>query len=88
MEVLCIGGPLDGARRTVRDRRGVIDAEPLPVSSNFLTQTIAAPAAPIIRTRYVIEQLWGQGKRFWLAHPEGTTIDEALALLMAGYKSK
>ena len=75
MDVLCVGGPLDGQRKEVRDRRGVIAG-----------QTIAGPGERFVSYRYDIERIAGRGENFWVAHPQGTNPDETMRKLLGGYR--
>lgn len=75
MIVLCIGGPLDGQRKEVRDRRGVI-------AGSYKMEPRLRPVV----FRYDIERIAGRDENFWVAHPQGTNPDETMRKLLEGYR--
>lgn len=77
VKVLCVGGPLDGQRKEVRDRRSVIAGS-----------TIAEPGAMPVEFRYDIERIMADTEWFFVAHPRGTKSKTTIRRLLDGYGTK
>jgi hypothetical protein len=73
IEVLCIGGSMNGVRKRVRDRRAVI------------VGTTIEPGVGITQYRYDVERIMVERDWFFIAHPSGTDMRVTVARLIAGY---